>query len=326
VTNLRFSVAILEMETPTPFKDHEKLFDEIAIKLQQLSQRKDQNNDVWSEKINRIQEQLSQSQEQLKNTQEMLKDKIQTLGDLSFVQSDLNHELKRLTEQLENERKLNTKLSSDLARSLELNLKFQLDIEEIRTKANNLINEERKLNQFLADKNKSQQYELDLARSMQHELRAEFDKYRAATNEKLEKLDKELTQTRQQLNESSEKAKALLAAQEELQHQLNQKDSEIEKAHKALEDFHIHSETQTRIYKEYSEKCDIKFTELKVALEKKSLEAQDYYNHLQQVLTQLQLIKQENGNLKDYISKVHQLYQSKGMEFGQANPNQVNSK
>ena len=50
-----------------------------------------------------------------------------------------------------------------------------------------------------------------------------------------------------------------------------------------------------------------KIVEIKVALDKKTIEAQDYYNHLQQSLTQMSILKQENAALKDYIEKLQNI-------------------
>ena len=58
--------------------------------------------------------------------------------------------------QLEQERLNNTKLSTDLARSLELNLKLQFDLEEMRNKAQQAVNDERKQTLVYAENLKTQ--------------------------------------------------------------------------------------------------------------------------------------------------------------------------
>jgi regulator of replication initiation timing len=52
-----------------------------------------------------------------------------------------------------------------------------------------------------------------------------------------------------------------------------------------------------------------KIVELKMGLDKKMAEAQDYYSHLQQALSQVSILRQENSALKDYISKLTNLHQ-----------------
>jgi hypothetical protein len=50
-----------------------------------------------------------------------------------------------------------------------------------------------------------------------------------------------------------------------------------------------------------------KIIELKIGLDKKIIECQDYQSNLQQALTHLNIVKQENSALKDYIDKLNEI-------------------
>ncbi len=49
---------------------------------------------------------------------------------------------------------------------------------------------------------------------------------------------------------------------------------------------------------------------MKVALDRKAIESNDYYSHLQQALMQIQVLRQENAALKEYVSKLTALHQA----------------
>ncbi|MNL39982.1 hypothetical protein D3C87_1622940 [compost metagenome] len=48
---------------------------------------------------------------------------------------------------------------------------------------------------------------------------------------------------------------------------------------------------------------------MKLALDKKALEAQDYYSHLQQALTKVGVLNQENAAMKEYVTKLNYYHQ-----------------
>jgi chromosome segregation ATPase len=89
-------------------------------------------------------------------------------------------------------------------------------------------------------------------------------------------------------------------------HGLNQ---EIEKISTSFSEVESSAEKQNDVLKNLMEVAEGKIVEMKLALDKKSLEAQDYYSHLQQALTQLGVLKQENAALKDYIAKLNHYHQ-----------------
>ena len=104
----------------------------------------------------------------------------------------------------------------------------------------------------------------------------------------------------------------LLKANEDLLAGLKAKDQEIEKLSAEVEkvsssfnELEGSSLKQQEALKSLTQVAENKIVELKLAFDRKSNECRDYEGHLQQALTQNQLFKQENINLKDYISKIN---------------------
>ena len=278
-------------------QDHEKLFDEISEKLQALSHTKSDN---LSERLEKMQVQFRRSQEELKAAQQEFQDKINSLDTLSFSNNDLSREVKRVSEQLDQERMNNSKLSTDLAKSLELNLRLQFEIEEVRSKASQYLNEEKKHNIFLQDKVKTLSHELDLAQALSNETRLELakakEKYQTDSNQSAQEkknLQTEITDLKADLDEKKVQISSLAEVTE------------------TLKQYEEHTFQQHELMKNLSEVAEKKMIELKMALDKKSMECQDYYSHLQQAMTQIHVFRQENTALKDYISKLTALHQQK---------------
>lgn len=296
--------------------EHERLFDEICGKLTELSHKTEvqQTHDRWSERLEKMTQHLRISQEELKATQAELQEKIKALDTMNFSQNDMNQEIKKLAEQIEVERMNNSKLSTDLAKSLELNLKLQFEIEEIRTKANSVVQEERKLNQFLTDKHRNLTTELELAQALQNETRLELskakDRFQAdqdSWNQKRSDLETRIRDLESQIDD-----RALQI--DELNLQVRERDEEIQRLNDGLKDFEGHARQQNDVMKNLSTVAEKKMVELKLALDKKTIESHDYYSHLQQALTQIQVLRQENAALKDYIAKLTALHQVRATE------------
>jgi hypothetical protein len=267
-----------------PAPNHEQLFDEICGKLAELSHQRqptgftsgehDMANTIWAERFEKIQNQIKKSQEDLKATQEELQSKIGSLGNFGLHESDFNQEAVRLSAQLEQERQTNSKLSADLAKSLELNLKLQFEGEELRSKANQILAEEKKHNQYLMEKSKASAHELELAEALAQDHRME-----------------------------------LLKAKDRFQADSQVRDSELEKMSEAFMSLDDNFSQQQGLMKNLASAAEKKIIELKMALDKKSVESQDYYSHLQQSLSQATILRQENLALKDYIGKLTTLHQ-----------------
>lgn len=295
------------MENST-LPDHEKLFDEICGKLSELSQTP---HDSSQQRLESMQNQIKRSQEELKAAQFEIEEKIRSLDNLSFASSDLTREVKRVSEQLEQERMNNSKLSTDLAKSLELNLKLQFEIEEVRSKAALSFGEERKLNQLLTEKNKNVSHELDLSQALCNETRLELakakDKFQQeSTSFQQEKRNLETLIADQ--NQALDEKKAYIEA---LQGDMAAKSEEIQQLSGSLQEFENHTLHQHEMMKNLSNVAEKKMIELKLALDKRTIESQDYYSHLQQAMTQINVLRQENAALKDYISKLTALHQHK---------------
>lgn len=263
------------------YAEHERIFDEIRGKLNELGGQTHISImemetpteemlslalDRPSERLEKMQFQLKKSQEELFATRHEMEEKIKSLDNLSCTNNDLSREIKIQSDHLEQERINNSKLSSDLARSLELNLKLQYEIEEIRVRAQAIVNDEKKHHLFLQDKTKTLNHELELAQAMNNETRLELSK---ATDEI---------------------------------HSLSESLSELED----------HAQKQTDAIKNLAEVAEKKIIELKMALDKKTAESQDSFSQLQQSLSQIQVLRQENSALKEYINKMTSLINSGG--------------
>ena len=261
----------------------------------------------WSDRIERMQSQLKRSQDELKSAQSEIEEKIKNFDTLMTPSVDLDSDLRRLTEQLDAERGTNSRLSADLAKSLELNLKLQFEIEEMKSKANQIINEERKHNQYLTEKNKAMAHEMELVQALNTEVRTELVKTRESFQAELllaQEQHGELEKTLQEKHTLIENQNHQLAQAQEL---ISQKETEISSITESLQQFEEHSIKQNEAMKNLSAVAEKKIVELKMALDKKSIESQDYYSHLQQSLAQAAILKQENVALKEYIAKISQL-------------------
>jgi chromosome segregation ATPase len=294
---------------------HEKLFDEICGKLAELSSNAlhtedDMQTEAWTHRIEKMQSQLKKSQDELKSVQENLQAKIGSIETMAFVDADLQSEIERTTNQLDSERQTNSKLNSDLAKSLELNLKLQFEIEEIRAKANQLLAEEKKHNQYLSDKNKSLSHELELSQALCQDTRLELGKARDKFQNDQNTWGSEKSQMQSEILELSNMLDQRQVEHNGLQDLLTQKDQELEQVSDSLLQFEAQAQQQQEMMKNLTAVAEKKIIELKMGLDKKTFEAQDYYSHLQQVHSQVAVLKQENSALKDYIGKLTALHQT----------------
>lgn len=305
--------------------DHERLFDEICGKLNELSgQRFETSGERWPDRLERLQHQLKKTQEDWKSAQAEIQERMRTFETYSVAQGEMSQEIKRLSETLEQERQNNGKLSADLAKALELNLKLQFDIEEIRAKASQMVAEERKHNQFLLEKNKSLTSEIELAQALNQDLRLELAKAREKFQADLSEAQEEKNDLEQKLKESREQTEAAQLRFDEMEAMVRRKETELgerdEELKKATEEINELNETvkgyenhlnqQQDLIKQLTATAEQKLVELKLALDRKVIESNDYYSHLQQALTQIQVLRQENTALKEYVTKITALHQA----------------
>lgn len=271
---------------------HEFLFDEICNKLNELSHRENSLAPP-SQKIEQMQLQIKRFRDDLQMSHEELRDKIQSIESVQFSQSDMSSQLKQLTEQLQNERMLNTKLNSDLATSLELSLQLQLEIQSLKARNAQIQNEEKKYTQALQDKWRIALRDLEISTSL-----------------KAEGLQQQVTHEQSQKEDLLKANQNLLDSLSLKETAITEHTQEIEKLSQALTAIETTAHEQTEVLKNLMEVTESKIIEMKLALDKRTLECQDYYNHLQQALTQANLHRHENLQLKDYINKVSQYFQS----------------
>lgn len=308
---------------------HEKLFDDICSKLNELSRTHIQEDPVQNqEKIDRMQSQIRRFQSDLQGTQEELREKIKSLENVQIShQSDLHQQFKTVTEQLNTERANNTKLNSDLAKSLELGLQLQLEIQSLKSRTQQVQHEERKHAQTLQEKLHKLNHDLELTRALREETETELNKARNKFQDEQKKLEEQKIELESQLTLAKGEIQETIKTCEKLDYQLTQKNEEInflmEEVEKLSSSFTQIEESSTKhheAFRNLSEVAENKIVELKLALDRKTAECRDFEGHLQQATTQNQLLKQENANLKDYIAKINVYLQSASNSSPAAGP------
>lgn len=297
--------------------EHEKLFDEICNKLNELStQGQGEEAMPPQPKYEQMQVQMKKFHSELKGSQEELREKIKTLENVSYGPETLDAQLKQLADQLSAERANNTKLSADLAKSLELSLQLQLEIQGLKARALQMQSEEKKYSQALFEKSKQLQRDLELTHAIKDETAMElakaknaFAKEQTLWEEQREQFENEiqaLKTERHELNQTIEEMQATIQHRDETIASLNE---EIEKISSSFSEVESSAHQQNDVLKNLMSVAETKIVEMKLALDKKALEAQDYYSHLQQALTQLGVLKQENSALKEYVAKLNYYHQ-----------------
>ncbi|MEK6773765.1 MAG: hypothetical protein AABY64_07485 [Bdellovibrionota bacterium] len=303
-TEVEFATIVFMNEIP----EHEKLFDEISYKLSELSNR-DEQVQPHQQKLEKMQHQIRKFHSELQDTQDEFRNKIRSLENVTISQNEVNQKMKTFTEQLNHERSLNTKLNGDLAKSLEISLQLQLEVQGLKSRSQHTYNEEKKYSQNLSEKLRATQKDLELVIVVKDELAIEFEK--AKNNFAIEAQEAKNRQDTLE-NMVSEKNQMIANLNIEME-SLSQSLNEIE--HGALQ--------QNEAMKNLMTVAENKIVEMKLALDKKNIETQDYYSHLQQALTQLGMLRSENSNLKDYIQKVNTyLQQQQNQQQLQQNQNQ----
>lgn len=297
--------------------EHEKIFDEICNKLNELTTHHQGEEPMPPQpKYEQMQVQMKKFHTELKGSQEELREKIKSLENVSYGPETLNEQSKLLADQLSAERSNNTKLSGDLAKSLELSLQLQLEIQGLKARALQMQSEEKKFSQGLFEKNKQLLRDLELSQALKDETALELVKAKNAFvkeqnlwNEQCERFEQQiqtLQTEKQELHQTVDELKATIDLRDQTIASLNQ---EIEKISTSFNEVEASAEQQNDVMKNLMDVAESKIVEMKLALDKKSLEAQDYYSHLQQALTQLGVLKQENAALKEYVSKLNYYHQ-----------------
>lgn len=270
--------------------EHERLFEEISSKLNELSQKKGSDMEATKQQaLEKMQGQIRRFQSDLEGAHLELRDKIKNLENVHYNQNEINQQLKTLSEQLNQERAINTKLNTDLAKSLELSLQLQLEIQALKARNHQIQLEEKRYSQSLTDSVKGLQKEIELIKALKEEVESELQK---------------AMMTFQEQNENWKREKERLSEENKFL------TDEIGKLSNAFEELEDSAQKQNDVLKNIMETAESKIVEMKLALDRKAMECQDYYTHLQQSLTQASLLKQENANLKEHIEKMNQFIHS----------------
>lgn len=247
--------------------EHEKIFNEICHKLNELSQDEDQKNSKDRVvQLDKMQNQLKNFQIELVSNHEDMKLKIETLEKMTTSNSDLTMKVKELTDLLNQERNHNSKLSTDLARSLDLSLKLQLEIQEIKTKAIQAQMDDRK--QYLEN------YE---------NIQFDFQKEKGRLLEMNQGLAGEIKQKQEQIQTLEGKINELEAGMMEVEG---------------------HSQEQAETIKHLMTVAENKIVELKLDSDRIQSELDNVRGQFEQSKTQTEILKKENIALKDYINKM----------------------
>lgn len=265
--------------------EHEKIFNEICHKLNELSQDEDQKNSKDRVvQLDKMQNQLKNFQIELVSNHEDMKLKIETLEKMTTSNSDLTQKVKELTDLLNQERHHNSKLSTDLARSLDLSLKLQLEIQEIKTKAIQAQMDDRK--QYLEN------YE---------NIQFDFQKEKGRLLEMNQGLAGELKQKQEQIQTLEGKINELEAGMMEVEG---------------------HSQEQAETIKHLMTVAENKIVELKLDSDRIQSELDNVRGQFEQSKTQTDILKKENIALKDYINKMTAFQQQIFAAQGQTQPSQ----
>ncbi|UOF00971.1 coiled-coil domain-containing protein [Bdellovibrio reynosensis] len=297
-------------------QDHEKLFDEICNKLNELSTHAEDGQVPAQPKYEQMQVQMKKFHSELQGSQEVLREKIKSLENVSYGPETLDAQLKQLSDLLSAERANNTKLSADLAKSLELSLQLQLEIQGLKARAMQIQSEEKKYSQALFEKNKVLSRDLELNQALKDETAMELMKAKSAFNKEQQLWEEQREQFEAQIMTLKTEKQELIQTVEELQETIVVRDGtisslneEIEKISTSFSEVESSAHQQHDVLKNLMSVAETKIVEMKLALDKKALEAQDYYSHLQQALTQLGVLKQENAALKEYVTKLNYYHQ-----------------
>lgn len=251
----------------SPIPEHDKIFNEICSKLNELSQSEDtKSSRDKMVQLEKMQNQMKSFQLDLHSNHEGMKLKIDALEKMTVSNSDLTQKVQEMTDLLNQERTHNSKLSTDLARSLDLSLKLQLEIQDIKSKAMISQMEDRK--QYLEN------FE---------NIQFDFQKQKAALMEANEELLSDLKIKEDQIEE------------------LTLKMNELERS---ISEFQVSSDEQGHTIKHLMSVAENKIVELKLSLDRTSADVDNTKGQLKQSQTQIEILKQENYALKDYINKM----------------------
>lgn len=251
----------------TQMPEHEKIFNEICTKLNELSQVEEtKSSKDRVAQLEKMQNQIKNFQYDLLATHEDMQLKIHTLQQMTTSNSDLSGRVQELTEMLNQERNQNSKLSTDLARSLDLSLKLQLEIQEIKTRALQAQLEDRKIHQ-----------------------------------ENFESMKRQMTKEKNELLNANEEILSELKTKEAQVEELNQKINDLEAGMGELDKTTIE---QGETIQHLMSVAENKIVELKLSFDRSQNDLLNANGELTQVKTQVDLFKQENYSLKDYINKM----------------------
>ncbi|OFZ30455.1 MAG: hypothetical protein A2622_08610 [Bdellovibrionales bacterium RIFCSPHIGHO2_01_FULL_40_29] len=247
--------------------EHEKIFNEICTKLNELTQVEDTKSAKDKVvQLEKMQNQIKSFQYDLMATHEDMQLKIHTLEQMTTSNSDLSERVQELTDLLNQERTINSKLSTDLAKSLDLSLKLQLEIQEIKSRSLQAQLEDRK--QYL---------------------------------ENFESMKSKMSKENINLMQANDELQFELKSKETHIEELTQKINELEGGMHELGESKVEQEDTIKHLVSVAEN---KIVELKLALDRKTADLENIEGQFNQTRIQADIHKTENITLKDYINKM----------------------
>lgn len=192
-------------------QDHEKLFNEICNKLNELGGQPSIHTSIETSG-EKLENKLKKSHTDLQHYSAEMKQKQNEVLLLNNTLDSVHQQLSNALRKLENEKEQNHKLNNDLSKSLELSLKSQLELQEIKSKMNLQINEERKFSESLNERIKYLETELELAQTLRIEIKDQYDKAKAKwsvddknSQHKISQIENEMIQLQNNFLELDEK-------------------------------------------------------------------------------------------------------------------------
>jgi len=206
------------MEVLTEPKIHDRLFNEISSKLNELEQEGLKANPT-SSRLEQIEFQFRRSQEELALTRQMIEEKMTAFASLANPNTERQEEMSKVQTQLETERAANAKLAGDLTKSIEVNLNLQIQIEELKKMARQAVEAEKRKHEDTTRLNELQKINIDSLSEELSQVRLELTKTSEAYNE----IEKTIQEQSTLLRELSNTAEAkIVEMQLELNKRLNE--------------------------------------------------------------------------------------------------------
>lgn len=240
--------------------------------------------DIVSE-LQLFQEEIKKTSEKILNS--LNQDSISTSGKSILTEID------QILQQLHIERQQTTRLSAELSKCMELNLRLQMELEETRSRHQKALNEEIQKRASLEDCIKKMEKDLELATAYQEELKRELQKCNEINSQELSRKQVEI---------------------EELLLKIQNLETQNQQLHQNFDQLKKTTDDQNKILKSIGELATQKLAEVQLALHKKTTECTELQSRLQQAVKQLEIVLHENKSLKQHLQRMSKPADNLGLE------------